>query len=73
MDRLDYLESNSIHIFREAFNQLKKPGMLWSPGSATATRRNGRSTLSRIAARISAAPAKHCRQHRALQPEKAKA
>lgn len=32
MDRLDYLESNSIHIFREAFNQLKKPGMLWSLG-----------------------------------------
>ena len=32
MDRLDQLESNSIHIFREAFNQLNKPGMLWSLG-----------------------------------------
>lgn len=30
--RLDQLESNSVHILREAFNRLEKPGMLWSLG-----------------------------------------
>ncbi len=32
MDRLDRLESTSIHILREAFNQLGRPAMLWSLG-----------------------------------------
>jgi len=32
MDHLDRLESQSVYIFREAFNQLDKIGMLWSLG-----------------------------------------
>ncbi|ANK79565.1 MAG: sulfate adenylyltransferase [Rhizobiales bacterium NRL2] len=32
MDHLDQLESQSIYIFREAFNRLDRVGMLWSLG-----------------------------------------
>lgn len=32
MDHLDTLESQSIYIFREAFNKIAKMGMLWSFG-----------------------------------------
>lgn len=32
IERLDYLESNSVYILREAFNRLDKPAMLWSLG-----------------------------------------
>lgn len=32
MDHLDELESKSVYIFREAFNQFDKLGMLWSLG-----------------------------------------
>ena len=32
MDRLDQLESQSIYIFREAFNRIENIAMLWSLG-----------------------------------------
>ena len=32
MDQLDLLESQSVYIFREAFNKVEKLGMLWSLG-----------------------------------------
>ena len=32
MDHLDWLESQSIYIFREAFNKIDRLGMLWSMG-----------------------------------------
>jgi sulfate adenylyltransferase subunit 2 len=32
MDRLDHLESQSIYIFREAFNRIENIAMLWSLG-----------------------------------------
>lgn len=32
LSRLDELESQSIYIFREAFNRIEKPAMLWSLG-----------------------------------------
>ncbi len=32
MDYLDRLESESVYIFREAFNRLERLGMLWSVG-----------------------------------------
>lgn len=32
MDRLDQLESQSIFIFREAFNRIENIAMLWSLG-----------------------------------------
>lgn len=32
MDHLDRLESDSIYIFREAFNRMEKPALLWSLG-----------------------------------------
>ncbi len=32
MDRLERLESQSVYIFREAFNKLERLAMLWSVG-----------------------------------------
>ncbi len=32
MDHLSRLESDSVHVIREAFNRLRRPAMLWSLG-----------------------------------------
>ncbi len=37
MDHLDYLESQSIYIIREAYKKFKKLGMLWSIGKDSTT------------------------------------
>ena len=37
MDHLDWLESESVYIFREAFNRIEKLAMLWSLGKDSNT------------------------------------
>ena len=37
MDHLDRLESESVYIFREAFNRIEKLAMLWSLGKDSNT------------------------------------